>query len=165
MPPRLCRWPMRALVMLCDPPCGNWPSNLVRRGAQHQCDGRAQRVVEAEKRVCGQPGKQGPRARLREVMHRNAPGRLKRRHAEARHEQRMPWNAHNRPERLLRKPVPMINQRRRPDFAMPAHPVRIPCPGRRDRAPASRQFHRREDAPAAPRRVSSQVHARPAVAS
>ena len=69
------------------------------------------------------------------------------------------------PSASSRELIPVIDQGRHQVSPRSCVRDRIPCPDRRDRAPASRRFRRREDAPAELRRVSSRAHARPAEAS
>ena len=88
----------------------NGPSDRVNGDPEHPSDGRAQRLVEAQKRVTRHSREDGPRARADEMALGEALRGLNRRKSKSRHAQRMMRDAQCRPKCVFSKPHPVVGR-------------------------------------------------------
>src|SRR5258708_30249047 len=92
-------------------PVWDGPSDRVRCGGEHQGDSRTQRAIQAQKRMRGETGKECACARAAEMMRGQPLRRLKPRHAELRHQERMMRDSNQGAEAVPRELFPMIDER------------------------------------------------------
>ena len=128
--------------------------------AEHQSDGRAQRLVEAQARVACQPGKHGACARAVKCLC-EMPAPTRARQPQFRHAQWMMREAQYRPQCLPRNSCQCSTagcSNRCHASSIASTRARL----RQGRAPTPPRCHRRADAPAARRRGSTPGRAPPA---
>ena len=147
------------------PSAGNRPSDRMRGDAQHQSRSRTQRLIEGQKGMSGQPGKQRAGANAFEMAVGQRLCGLHRRDAKPRHQQRMRGNTQHRPEAAFGELRPALGKWLHEFSAMLCR--RRPAPARRhpDRAPAPRPCHRPAGEPAAHLHAPIRARTAPAEAS